>query len=205
MENIIEIWKPITGFEGLYEVSNTGKIKSLTRKLNDGRIWKGRIMSTPLSLGYPSVSLRKEGKYYKQRVHRIVGKEFVEGYQKGLFINHKDGIKTNNNYTNLEWCTIADNLKHAHKTGLNPNIFRGVYEKRRKKIVQLTLEGEYITTFNSIKEAAKAVNVSYQIISKVCIRNNNKLTSRGFKWKYLTDYEKENKQKSENKTIGQII
>lgn len=191
MENTIEIWKPITGFEKLYEVSNTGKIRSLTRKLSDGRIWKGRIMSTPLSSGYPAVSLRKEGKYYRERVHRIVGKEFVEGYQKGLVINHKDGDKTNNRSSNLEWCTSAENCKHAVRTGLNPNRFKGVYEKNRKKVVQLTLEGKYIKTFNSVQDVSDAFNVSHQVISRICRGKEGRTTSKGFKWIYLTDYKRD--------------
>ena len=190
MEKTIEIWKPITGFEKLYEVSNTGKIRSLTRKLADGRIWKGRVMSTPLSAGYPAVSLRKKGKYYPKRVHRIVAQEFVKGYQEGLIVNHKDGIKTNNHFSNLEWCTSFENCKHAFETGLNPNRLRGVHEKNKKKVVQLTLKGDFIKIFDSVKEVSSIFNVSPQVISRICRGKEGRTTSKGFKWIYLADYKK---------------
>ena len=185
----MEIWKNIKDLEGLYQVSNLGRVKSLCRQLVDGRVWKERIMQTPISSGYPSVSLRINNSYIKERVHRLVGQAFVEGYKKGLVINHIDGNKLNNEASNLEWCTFSENLKHAHKTGLNKAPSK-MHQANQKKTVQLNLNNELIKIYDSAKDAAKEVNCPIQNITRVCRGDKN--TARGYKWVYLKDYEKQN-------------
>jgi hypothetical protein len=182
----MEIWKNIENFEGFYQVSNKGRVKSLNRKLADGRTWNERIMKTPLSAGYPSVSLRLNNVYLKERVHRLVGKAFVKDYKLGYIINHIDGNKLNNNHTNLEWCTHKHNVNHAFSTGLN-NALDKMHETNQKKTVQLDLKNNLIKIYDSAKEAAKAVNCPIQNITRVCRGGRN--SARGFKWCYLTDYE----------------
>lgn len=107
-----EVWKPIVGFEGIYEVSNYGRIKSLPREKRT----KGQILKPYLNrYGYHVVSLRKEakGKTYCLKVHRIVAQAFIENPNNYPYINHKDENKTNNNAENLEWCTPYYNTHYG--------------------------------------------------------------------------------------------
>jgi hypothetical protein len=121
-----EVFKAIPGYEGLYEVSNLGRVRSLDRVVNStlGRsyIKKGRILSDSGSAsGYLVVGLSKDGKRNTRNVHRLVAEQFVDGFSDDLTVNHKNGIKTDNYYHNLEWVTQKENLKHAVDTGLSRN------------------------------------------------------------------------------------
>lgn len=105
-----EIWKPIPNYEGSYEVSNKGRIRSL----NKGIILKPYVQNN----GYLVVRLHKKGVCVGKTVHRIVASAFIENPDNLPMINHKDAIKTNNNVENLEWCTACQNMRHAWDLGL---------------------------------------------------------------------------------------
>lgn len=117
-----EIWKDITGYEGVYQVSNFGRIKSLGRFLKRGesKIFVDEFImsggSTPI--GYKTVNLTKNKVRKAFSVHRLVAKAFIPNPEGKPEVNHIDGDKLNNNYTNLEWCTRRENLQHAYDTGL---------------------------------------------------------------------------------------
>lgn len=100
------MWKPVVGYEGLYEVSINGYIKGLKRN----KILKNHLHSK----GYLKTTLHKNGKSFTEYVHRIVAKAFIEGNH-NLHINHIDYNKTNNNVNNLEWCTNQENQTHRWK------------------------------------------------------------------------------------------
>lgn len=108
-----EIWKDIVGFEGLYQVSNLGNVKSLKGK--EPKILKGHKDTK----GYLQVELRKDNKRNISCIHRLVAKEFLEKPKGKDQINHIDGNKLNNNVDNLEWCTCKENIKHAWDNHLN--------------------------------------------------------------------------------------
>lgn len=127
-----EIWKPILNFEGLYEVSNLGRVKALKRKKNCNKGWgwiNEHIMKqTTANSEYYRVPLTNDEhikKYYL--VHRLVAIAFIENNDNKPEVNHIDGNKLNNNVNNLEWCDRQYNIKHAYKIGLNPS---------RKKIIE---------------------------------------------------------------------
>lgn len=119
-----EIWQPIVGYENLYEISNLGRIRSVDRyviypNIKTPHLHKGRYLSPEVNVnGHLRVTLSKNGKTARFFLHRLVASQFCDGYAEGLVVNHKNGIKTDNRYTNLEWCTVADNVKHAVETGL---------------------------------------------------------------------------------------
>ena len=105
-----EEWKAVVGFEGKYEVSNMGRVKS----------WRGKslIRKPQVFLGYHRVSLRK-GKYRKTyMVHRLVAETFLPNPENKDTVNHKNGVRCDNNLKNLEWATMRENVIHAHTTGL---------------------------------------------------------------------------------------
>ena len=117
-----EVWKDVVGYEGYYQVSDYGRVRSLDREVPLGKSTKkikGKIRKQVLhNLGYPMLNLYKNKEAKGCLVHRLVALHFVDnvnGYQE---INHINGIKDDNRATNLEWCTRSQNLKHARDTGL---------------------------------------------------------------------------------------
>lgn len=121
----MELWKPVKGYENLYEVSNLGNVRSVDRYIDTNirhvtrRLQKGRILSQNLkSRGYLTVDLCKNGKVKTTLVHRIVADAFLPDDGKRT-INHIDGDKTNNAVSNLERSSHSENIKHAFKTGLS--------------------------------------------------------------------------------------
>lgn len=106
-----EIWKDVPGYEGLYEISNTGSVKSLYKN----KFLKQRISTN----GYWVVDLTKDHRASVKRVHRLVALTFIPAVAGKPFVNHIDGNRLNNNISNLEWCTQSENVSHAYRIGLN--------------------------------------------------------------------------------------
>lgn len=117
---MIELWRPVVGFEGLYEVSDLGRVRVLPHTAKDGRKFRGKVLSIRVSPqdGYCRVNLRKDGKQYNKTVHRIVATAFLHDPANRPEINHIDGHKWNNRASNLEWCTASENQQHALRHGL---------------------------------------------------------------------------------------
>lgn len=117
--NTIEIWKDVIGFEGYYQVSDSGKIRGLDRIDTLGRKVKGKILSVRTDKdGYLLVTLVKNNNAKTKKVHRVVAESFLQNPNNLPEVNHIDGDKRNNSVKNLEWCTHKENHVHARKTGL---------------------------------------------------------------------------------------
>ena len=126
-----EMWKPIKGFEGLYEVSNTGKIRSCNRIVvcKDGKVkhYKARVLKPSSGkYGRNQYQLSKEGKKYNVRGYRIVAETFLDNPHNLPEVNHIDGNNLNDNVENLEWVTTLDNVNHAKENSLF-----NTYQKRK--------------------------------------------------------------------------
>ena len=123
-----EKWKPIPGYDGIYEASTEGRIrtcegKTTYTKRHGVRLWKQRILKpkAPKADGYRGdlrVSLWKNGKNKDFLVARLVAMTWVDGYAEGMTVNHIDGNHLNNRANNLEWVTLADNIRHGFRNGL---------------------------------------------------------------------------------------
>ena len=165
-----EEWKPIKGYEGLYEVSNMGRVKSL-------RYGKARILRTPDNLrGYKSVILSKQATRKIKRVHRLVAEAFIPNPMNLPVVNHLDGDKYNNCATNLEWCTYQENSIHAIKTGLTrPAV--------TTKPIMAYKGDKLVGTFKSMSECANKLNCNIQNVSGV-IHGRIK-THHGFSFKLV--------------------
>lgn len=111
-----EIWRPVVGYEGLYEVSNTGLIRSLDRFVGNRNRIKGKILSIRIEKnGYCSVALSKYGKIKRYKIHRLVAQAFIPNPEGLPEVNHLDEDKTNNSVDNLEWCDRKYNMNFGSR------------------------------------------------------------------------------------------
>lgn len=173
-----EIWKDIKDYEGLYQVSNLGRVKSLSRiaKLRNvvRKVPERLLKPTIGGRGYLYVGLGKEGKTNRIAVHILVAKTFIENTLNLPFINHKDEDKTNNCVDNLEWCTPKYNINYGTRNKRQARTMS-------KKVYQYSLKGELIKVWDSIKETKKHGYNSGNIAS--CCTGKRK-TCDGYIWKH---------------------
>jgi hypothetical protein len=170
-----EIWKDIVGYEGLYQVSNLGRVKSLPKYDRLGRFHNECIKaSVNNGNGYLVVNLKHNGSQQMKTVHRLVAETFLINPTNLTDINHKDGNKSNNVVTNLEWCTRSENMTHAVKNGLHTN-----FGNRKVMCIELNL------IFDSIKQAEEWVGVKGSRISNVCQLKRGCKTCGGYHWRYV--------------------
>lgn len=190
-----EIWKEIPGFEGLYEVSNIGRVRSLDRFVIDayyskGHIQKGRIHKNTLSkAGYYTTSLTDKNKIKKHYyIHRLVASAFIPNPNNYPVINHIDENPRNNSVDNLEWCT----QKHNISSGTVPDRITQTAIDHKKKtaakaIDQYTLDGEYIATYKSAGEVERRYGWFATSVYSCARGYRGKKTAYGFVWKFADD------------------
>lgn len=170
-----EIWKDIVGYEGLYQVSNLGRVKSLPKYDRKGRFHSERIKAPANNgTGYLVVNLKHDGKQQMRTVHRLVAEVFLPNDNTSLEINHIDGDKSNNCVNNLEWCTRSENIRHAVKNGLHT-----YFGQRKVECVERGI------VFNSIDDAEKWVGVKGNRLSNVCQQKRGAKTCGGYHWRYV--------------------
>ena len=170
-----EQWKSIKGYEGLYEVSNLGRIKSLPR---NGTIKTPKILALNYKKsGYINVILTKNNKKKTFRVHRLVAQAFIANPEKKSQVNHIDGDKTNNCVSNLEWATSSENIRHKFDA-----LGYKVARHGMKPVICL----ETGQVFDSIKAAERAYGKNYGAIQHVLVGKS--LTAYGLHWHYV-DYD----------------
>lgn len=187
-----EVWKDIEGYEGLYQVSNLGCVKSLTRKVrcknNKFRIIIGKIL-IPIQTknGYLFVNLWKNNKIKRVLVHRLVAETFIPNPENKPEVNHINGNKLNNYVDNLEWNTRSENTIHSYKIKLRENQKKSISQNNKKmksKIVyQYDLNGNLIKIFPSASEAARHYGYNQSAISECCRGLRKRIY--GSIWKYM--------------------
>jgi len=191
----MEIWKDIVGYEGYYQVSNLGRVKSLdrviTNKMGVMRNFKGFVKKlTPDGRGYLVVTLSRDGKDTRCIVHRLVAEAFIPNKEKLPFINHKDEIKDNNHVDNLEWCTCEYNNRYGTCPERTRNKIRELGQMRA--VVQLTLSGKKVNEYESISDASRETGVILQNIHQAANGGYNMHgkwkrvnTAGGYKWRWV--------------------
>lgn len=201
-----EVWKDVIGFEGLYQVSNLGRIKSLYNgNVTYGTLDKG---------GYMFYSLYKNRKRHRKLVHRLVAQSFIPNLENKPEIDHINCVRDDNRVENLRWVTPKENVNNPITMSRLKFRTRGVMSQEArerlskarkgksiftkeqieiirlansKPVVQLSLNGDFIKEWVSASEAGRWLGVSSVAIRNCCSRKVN--TSLGFKWYYKKDYQ----------------
>lgn len=173
-----EVWRPIREFNGMYEVSNLGNVRSM--RGDSPCEMKQHVINS----GYKVTRFGIKGKSYSRLVHRLVAAEFCEGYNEGFVVNHKDGNRLNNNSENLEWVTQQENIQDCIRRGTFDvkSAHKVAHEKRKRPVQQLNESGDVLNEFESAREAARYIGIHENCISRVC-RGERRL-SAGYRWKY---------------------
>ena len=181
-----EIWKAIEGYEGKYQVSNLGRVRSLDRQelvMNNGALapmsFKGKVLKPSIINGYYHVALLDHQRHKTAKVHRLVAKAFVPGYFEGADVNHIDENKLNNVPSNLEWCTRRHNNMHGTRTEKATAHCRAI----RRGVVQMDLDGNVIATFESARHAEKCTHIHCASIYNACVGKVK--TAGGYRWRYI--------------------
>ena len=189
-----EIWKDIEDYEGLYQVSNLGRVKSLERyQQNHSKFQKIEEKMKSIhtkSNGYQFVQLYKDNRMKNIYVHKLVAQAFIPNIDNKPEVNHIDGNKLNNSVKNLEWVTSNENNKHKWRTGLQrfsekqSKITKENNQKYKSRpIKQLDLQGNYIRTWKNAHEASRQLSIDRSCISQCCNNGRNK-TAGGYKWSF---------------------
>lgn len=197
-----EIWTDIEDYEGYYQISNYGRVKSLARTITRCRggslSYDEIILKHRLILGYPCVNLHKDGKQKTYRIHRLVGKYYCLNSGDDYVVNHEDGDKTNNHYWNLKWCTSEYNTEHARVFNLQKDNISGLlaYNKSRERPLIIRYGGEMLFYAKSAPEAASWLITEFNVeikhetlrrkIASVAQENESKYTKYlGFSFHYM--------------------
>ena len=163
----IEEFRDIPGYEGVYEVSNLGRVKNV----ETGRILKPGKITT----GYLQVNLCKNGTRRKALIHRLVAYAFLSNPKNLPQVNHKDEDKTNNTVDNLEWCDCQYNINYGTRN-------ERLIEKMGKPVLQFDLQGNFIREWPGVRKVEEELGINNGNISMCCI--GNRKTAGGYLWKF---------------------
>ena len=183
-----EVWKDVTGYEGLYMISDKGSVHSVERRDALGRKQGGfTLIPKRNKNGYLQVHLYENGMMKGKWIHRLVAEAFVPNPKKFSEVNHRDEVKDNNELSNLEWCDRSYNTNYGTRN-------KRISQKQSKKVRAVNIESGEIVTFNSVREAR---DKGYFAVSKAC-RGVYKNSSgdghlyKGHKWYYQEEEINEN-------------
>ena len=167
-----EIWKDIPGYEGIYQISNLGRVKSFYNYKRDGN----NILKPKIKHGYYQIGLRRNGIRKWHQLHRLIAKAFIPNPNNLPQINHIDENKLNNSIDNLEWCSVSYNNTYGNR-------IQKVINKTGKKVIQYDKNMNFIKEYPSIAEATRQMNLKSIGCICNCCRGQTE-TSKGYIWRY---------------------
>lgn len=170
-----EEWRDIKGYEGIYQVSNLGNIKSLPRYDYRGHLRKEKHLKKKEHQGYLFTKLYKNGIYKMKPVHRLVAQAFIPNPENYPEVNHKDENPSNPRMDNLEWCTSKYNSNYGTRS-------KRIAEKLSRKVYQYSAKGQLIKTWDSTMQAEREGNFNSRRISECC--NKKGITHKEYIWSY---------------------
>lgn len=181
----MELWKDIPDYEGIYQVSNTGKVRGVERIDSNSMPHKERILKAILTPnGYLHVHISKNNIGKWLLVHRLVAEAFCEKPNGCDIVNHIDNNRENNEASNLEWTTYKGNMQHASKQGrmhYNPKNLKRAQELRKKPVI--AIKGDEILYFESAMDAEK-MGFNHRHISNCCNGKYGYKTHKGYEWRF---------------------
>lgn len=176
-----EVWKPIEGYEGLYEVSNYGNVRRVFRY---GRPYISPCKCKVTKDGYYESTLVKENKPKSIRTHRLVAKAFCENPENKLEVNHIDGNKLNNHADNLEWCTSSENQKHAYRLGLQQVSGGAISNRKRVRCIELDVETESLSAMQRLL-CERGYTTTTRLNALSTAMNNGANTYKGLHFEFI--------------------
>ena len=178
----MEIWRDIEGYEGLYQVSNLGRVKSLSRRDRLNRVIQEKILKPFFNRdGYLNVKLYKEGKRKQSKVHRLVAQAFISNPDNKSQVNHRDEDKTNNKVENLEWVTSKENNNYGTRNERMAKSLQN-HKQTSKPIYGINIKTNERIEFPSTQEAGRNGFNHSNIVH--CLKGRYK-THKGYKWFYV--------------------
>jgi len=184
-----EIWKDISGYEGIYQVSNYGRVKRIGKYRNQFKEWKSnKILMPGHKNGYLICNLSKNNKTVCKMLHRLVAEAFIPNLDNKPTVNHIDGNRSNNEVSNLEWATYTENNLHMLYV-LNDYQKGDRRNQRGKPVMQYDLQGNFIKEYPSYREAQRQTGInSIDVVCRGARQKGRKqATAGGFIWKYKED------------------
>lgn len=166
----MEVWKDVAGYEGLYKISNLGRVLSVKRN----------VMLKPGLGRYLTVTLCKNGTKREIGVHRLVASAFCVKRNEATEVNHINENRYDNRAINLEWCTRLENIRHG--TGIKRHADAQRNDSRSKQINQVSVNGNLIASFPSVREMNRVTGYDRAAIQRCA--NGKQKTAYGFKWQY---------------------
>ena len=188
-----DIWLPVVGFEGLYDVSNFGRVRSVFYHKKRGpfmmKFFRHSNYFGDDDNRYRIVTLWKDKKKYKIFVHVLVATAFIPNPEGKKEVDHINGIRYDNRVENLRWVTRSENRQNPISKKRMSDAHRGCFGAKNNYhhgVVQLTMDGKFIKEWESISTAVRMLGVRQSGVTACCVGRYG--SSGGYKWKYIEDY-----------------
>ena len=185
----MEIWKDIDGYNGKYQISNEGNVRSFS-KWSNGRILKGgKTNGNPHPYRFIALVGSGRNDIKHKYIHRLVAEAFVSNPLNLPEVNHKNGNTLDNRVENLEWCTHYQNMRHASESGVlskGQDSWKGSMNPRSKAVLQFTKNGEFVREWGSVNQIMRETGIPASTIFRCCNPEKypHEKTAHGYIWRY---------------------